>query len=254
MGGSGSSCKSSSDSDCSDAAKVRYLKRKYRDGPARHEESLARSETNNVESTKGGFHMSLLENHGAGIATGGLMVFGVALLLAGAPLLKAYLAARAARRRQCYDATRKALRETRRRKEATLAFYDSDSGTDLDWERGRRQRRHGGAAPAPSDVEWAVEQAHGRRRPRAPRYGRYHPERRGYYDPRLDRLRWDTDRFHELDSWGGDAQATPGTAGHQPGQRCAPLATVQGDLPQGQQPPAGAQARPYPVAQVHLGQ
>jgi len=76
------SCKSSSDSDCSDEEKVRYLKAKYRGDPDnRYHVYQARrgnlGPTDNINvGTSGGFHMNLVEEH-VGKNTGGSSGSGV---------------------------------------------------------------------------------------------------------------------------------------------------------------------------------
>jgi len=178
--GSSSSCLSTSDSDCSDEQRIRYLKAKYRGdndpkynhrfgGPARggsvHQESLFRNDQQ-VSQHTGGTHWSLVEENigesrGNGLwGTIALVGTGVAALWGGVW---------AWRKIRKYRAKDKAVREermaTRCRREARLEELtrdDDDYIVNLDPKAAAAQARRvrgTGATSAPMDRSEALRLA-----------------------------------------------------------------------------------------------
>jgi len=164
------SCKSSSDSECSDEEKVRYLKAKYRGDPDNryHVYGAMRGNsgpTDNINvGTSGGFHMNLVEEH-VGKNTGGSSGSGIVGLIMSIGAILAMLLGlvwvghkyRQFRRKE-RDVKRERM-ETRRRREERIEELTRDEDdfiVRVDSERrAARARRYDGARAMPCAADQA---------------------------------------------------------------------------------------------------
>jgi len=169
------SCHSSSDSDCSDSEKVRYLKAKYRGDPDHryHVYQARRGNSGPTENinvgTSGGFHMNLVEEHvgksqgGSGSGVWGLIVSVGTVLAVLLGLVWIGHKYRQFRRKE--KEVKHARMEARRRREEKIEEIlrdDDDFMVRVDGERraARASRRYDArAAPSAADQAQAVQVA-----------------------------------------------------------------------------------------------